>query len=498
MSRLRLENASLDGRYEVRRWLAQGGYAEIFVAWERDAARTVVIKALNPHLQGRADPDLERTLLENFHGEALILDAVRHPNIVHRLGHGTSSDLDGTPFHYLALEYLAGGTLAEFCQRNGRLSLEQTLFYFQQVAEGLAHAHAKQIVHRDLKPSNLLFVEDFQTIKIADFGVAKVARTVGDDVTRVGTELYAPPEHHPDFEMSEAGRQKLTAAADTYALAKTIYTVMSGQSPAAFRGRPITSLPPGLQAAAYAEELLRILHKATVSEVEARYAEVEDFWSDFSRLAEWQTDEATRVRPRSARSAPLAPPPDSAPAPQFQNGKIATGAPATASPRVREKGRILIPVDPPSSPPAVGASAPSASPDLASADRPAGPLVARSAPKTPPALIGFAVTFLCLIAFVSSMAGLYRHLRSRFAGPPRPSAPAHPGGFAAVSVTGVNVRSEPTTGDNVIGALGSGVRVKVLEVRGQWYRVRPERWDMRKSDDVEDGWSYGRFFTRTE
>ena len=100
MPELKMEHSLVDNRYEVYERLSRGSYSEIFVAYDRAASRSaVVIKALNTSLQGTPDPDLERTLVENFQNEAVALDAVRHPHVILRLGHGTASDLREVPFH---------------------------------------------------------------------------------------------------------------------------------------------------------------------------------------------------------------------------------------------------------------------------------------------------------------------------------------------------------------------------------------------------------------
>ncbi|HZN10757.1 MAG TPA: hypothetical protein VFC61_03705, partial [Blastocatellia bacterium] len=105
MPELRLENSLVDERYEIRERLGLGSYAEIFVARDRVAGgQEVVIKALNTSLQGTPEEELERTLIENFQNEAVALDAVRHPHVILRVGHGTAADLRGVPFHYLVLE----------------------------------------------------------------------------------------------------------------------------------------------------------------------------------------------------------------------------------------------------------------------------------------------------------------------------------------------------------------------------------------------------------
>src|ERR1044072_2842233 len=252
MSELKLQQCRLDGRYDVLDCLGRGSYSEVYVARDSAAAegppRTVVIKALNTHLQGVPDAELERTLIENFRNEAIALDRVRHPNIISRLGHGTAIDLQGRTFHYLVLEYLSGGDLQALV-RNRPLPLEGALFYLEQICNGLAYAHKNDVIHRDIKPQNLLLTADQHTIKIADFGVAKIEAAEGM-ITRVGTEIYAAPEPPPhaapgplDTSSLSLRTATLTPAADIYSLAKTTYMLLTGEAPRRFSRRPLTELP---------------------------------------------------------------------------------------------------------------------------------------------------------------------------------------------------------------------------------------------------------------
>src|SRR5438132_6701132 len=254
MTELKLLQCRVDGRYDIEDCLGRGSYAEIYMARDRAATderfRMVVIKALNVLLQGYQDPELERTLIQNFQNEAVALDRVRHPHIISRLGHGTAIDLTGTAFHYIVLEYLGGGDLAMLC-RQAPLKLDRALQYLQQICAGLAHAHACGVIHRDIKPQNLLLTADHETLKIADFGVAKLEAADGV-ITRGGSNDYGAPEHNALAETSAlntaslSSQLPLTPSADIYSLAKTTFTLITGSAPRAFAHRPITELPPPL------------------------------------------------------------------------------------------------------------------------------------------------------------------------------------------------------------------------------------------------------------
>ncbi|MGH9949540.1 MAG: serine/threonine protein kinase, partial [Pyrinomonadaceae bacterium] len=303
MRELSLSNCRLDRRYDILRQLGRGSYAEIFLARDTVAAPNtphsqVVIKALNVFLQDDLDADLERTLVENFQNEAVALDRVRHPNIISRLGHGTARDLKGTIFHYLVLEYLAGGDLQKLC-REHVLSLKDVVKYIEQICAGLGYAHRRNIIHRDIKPQNLLLTADRETVKIADFGVARVH--VSDaPITRVGTNIYAPPEHSPlsigEGVMTVA---TLTPAADIYSLAKTIYTLLTCEAPRHFANHPIDDLPITSQDEEWADELKRVLRRATLSDPAERHQTVEQLWADLEGVRRIAADGEIETQVRS-------------------------------------------------------------------------------------------------------------------------------------------------------------------------------------------------------
>src|ERR1700682_20381 len=274
---LQLENTTIDSRYDVRRCLRKGSYAELYEAFDQQRQCAVIIKALNTSLRGAPSPVLEKTLVTNFEQEAEVHQIIRHPNIVDLLGQGAAVSHSGISFRYLVLEYLAGGDLWEYC-RAQPLSLPQAIHYFGQVAAALAAAHARQIIHRDLKPANLLLSADRSNLKIADFGVARlIEKSRGRLITRVGTAIYSPSEHNP---LLDDDHQPLTPAADIYSLAKTLYGAMTGRAPGQFRLRQIDCLPPELAAQPWAPNVLAVMGRATADEVCERYASVAEFWSD--------------------------------------------------------------------------------------------------------------------------------------------------------------------------------------------------------------------------
>jgi serine/threonine protein kinase len=308
MKELSLQNCRVDGRYDVTNFLSRGSYSEIFVARDSNSSPSsphniVVIKALNVFLQGDLDNDLEKTLVENFQNEAVALDRVRHPNIIARLGHGTARDLKNTVFHYLILEYLSGGDLAQFV-KNKSLTFTKAVDFLEQICAGLAHAHKCGVIHRDIKPQNILLTKDQKVVKLCDFGVAKL--NVSDEpITRVGTNLYAPPEHSPAFIDTQGGLNisELTPASDIYSLAKTAYVLLTGESPRKFSNQAITDLPVQFHNQPWANSVLRLLQKATQFDPKLRHQSVNEFWQELLKIklsiedleVEDETKIATRI-----------------------------------------------------------------------------------------------------------------------------------------------------------------------------------------------------------
>jgi serine/threonine protein kinase len=556
---LRLEESVVDERYKLARCMNRGSYAEIFLARDPERGdKEVIIKALNPFLQGTPDPLLEKTLIENFQNEAIALDKVRHPNIIQRLGHGTASDLEGTVFHYLVLEYMSGGDMLKLC-RNRPIPIGESLFYFEQVSDGLAFAHSRSVIHRDIKPNNLLLSGDRRTVKIADFGVAKIASDDSAEITRVGTNIYAPPEHHPDNETAVL-QQALTPSADIYSLAKTIYTAIVGTAPHQFARCAITALPDEVSNEPWADALLSILQKATADKSAERYQTVPEFWQAFAAVkshlarASDTDEEATLVKPRNqpgvggavpipigpgcAGSAyagndhasamsqpnfqptsqaavyssaarpledkivveltPRRPSPPEAIAKQGLDGKDAKPAQSQAAaahddgagnfktqPIGSESARSVFLAENQAGAPAVrpGKSA-GQSPKLSAEEY--GVFDAQPSVKWTEWLRRSFIVFL-VVALIGLVASTYRFFSAHTPIPGLGIGGSNEDG-SIVGAPNVNIRSEPG-GGGVLAWLPSGSRVRILETRGAWVRIKVLEWSgTRPLEAPETGW----------
>src|SRR5256884_2849267 len=149
------------GRYEIRSKIGEGGMGEVYLAEDTRLHRKVALKILPAEVAANQDR------MRRFEQEAQAAAALSHPHIAQIFEVG---EYEGT--HFIAMEFVDGVTLRAKIHTE-HTELRRLLKYLQQVAEGLAKAHAAGIVHRDLKPDNIMITRD-DYAKILDFGLAKL------------------------------------------------------------------------------------------------------------------------------------------------------------------------------------------------------------------------------------------------------------------------------------------------------------------------------------
>jgi hypothetical protein len=202
-------------RYRLERKLGAGGFGVVWLAFDEKLEREVAVKVIE---SGGDDPVPARAARE-----ARVAARLNHPGIValYELGEDDQAV-------YLVSELVPGRTLGELI-RAGAVSDRDVARIGVALCDALSHAHDRKVVHRDVKPQNVIVVAEPAAgagfAKLADFGVAQLA--VGDPLTRtgdvVGTLAYMAPEQ------GEGGR--VTAAADVYSLALTLYEAWAGVNP---------------------------------------------------------------------------------------------------------------------------------------------------------------------------------------------------------------------------------------------------------------------------
>jgi len=174
-------------RYQIDESVGSGAFGEVYRA-HSDRFGEVAIKIL--------PSDLPTTRAGLVLKEASILAELEHPNIVKVFEVGQHS-ADGIKCEYLVMEFLAGGTLSSYLERNVRLSVEEARRVGCAILSALACAHSLEppVIHGDVKPANILLVsEDPLQVKVADFGLSDRACPVTGIASAAGTLSYLAPE----------------------------------------------------------------------------------------------------------------------------------------------------------------------------------------------------------------------------------------------------------------------------------------------------------------
>lgn len=218
----------LVGRYEVQARIGEGAMADVYRAYDPSINRVLAIKVL------KAEFRENRHYALRFLREAKAAGALSHPNIVTIYDVGEE---DGYP--YIAMELLDGEPLDKAAQRIGQFPVEDVMAIGTQLGEALKYAHGVGVVHRDIKPSNIMLAPDGRSIKILDFGIARVAEadTEAETLrTQVGQVLGTPRYMSPEQALGGA----IDGRSDLFSSGVVLYELITGQR--AFGGKSAATL----------------------------------------------------------------------------------------------------------------------------------------------------------------------------------------------------------------------------------------------------------------
>jgi eukaryotic-like serine/threonine-protein kinase len=223
-------------QYVITAQLGQGGMGVVWKARDTILEREVALKVL----PSQYISDQERK--DRFFREARAASALNHPNIVTIYEINSDQGID-----FIAMEYLAGDTLATLIRRRA-LTVDDALRFAVQIADGVGRAHRAGIVHRDLKPGNIIVTND-DLVKVLDFGLAKAwaespPRT-SDAVTMVSTQVGTSVGTLGYMSPEQALGDHVDARSDVFALGVVLYQMLA-------RSLPFVAATPG--------EMLRKLH----------------------------------------------------------------------------------------------------------------------------------------------------------------------------------------------------------------------------------------------
>ncbi|MGO9107829.1 MAG: serine/threonine-protein kinase, partial [Thermoguttaceae bacterium] len=254
----------------------RGAMAEVYLAEQSRLKRRVAMKILRPELAA------DRTYLQRFELEAQAAASLVHANIVQIYEVGCVDQL-----YYIAQEYVDGQNLREHLARRGPLDLPHALSIMRQVAAALAKAAEQGVVHRDIKPENIMLTAGGE-VKVADFGLARLAGAGANELTQVGMTLGTPLYMSPE----QIEGKPLDPRSDIYSLGVTCYHMLAGVPPFSgetalgvavqhlkTRPQPLESLRGDLPPA-----LCRIVHQMLAKDPAQRFATARDLLRELRRL----------------------------------------------------------------------------------------------------------------------------------------------------------------------------------------------------------------------
>jgi len=266
------------GKYKIQRRIAEGGFADVYRAYDTIEGVDVALKT--PHVTL-----FEQRVLDDFLREVRLIAKLDHPHI---LNIKNADYIDG---RYVIAYPLGEGTLSD--KLSSRLTFRLALDFTQQMLEAVAYAHRKRVLHCDIKPDNFILFHGNE-LRLTDFGIAKIAkRTV--NASGSGTLGYVAPEQ-------ALGKPSLRS--DVFSLGLIIYQMLTNRLPEWPFDWPL----PGFERIKYKAhpDFIAMIRRALSVDTRKRYANAADMLSAFERVKR-KAGRKTRSKRKTRRSTDRSP-----------------------------------------------------------------------------------------------------------------------------------------------------------------------------------------------
>ncbi len=270
------------GRYEVEKELGKGAMGVVYLGRDPKINRVVAIKTMALAQEFEAD-ELEE-VKARFFREAETAGRLQHPNIVTIYDAGEEHDLA-----YIAMEFLEGHDLSVHTKKDDLLPLPLVLGIVFKSAMALDYAHKQNVVHRDIKPANLMYDPKKKSVKITDFGIARITDS---SKTKTGMVLGTPSYMSPE----QLSGKKVDGRSDLFSLGVMLYQLASGDLP--FKGDSMATLmfkiandePPDIleirpDLAKSKPGLAAVVRKSMTKDADARYQTGTEMARDLQKIA---------------------------------------------------------------------------------------------------------------------------------------------------------------------------------------------------------------------
>jgi len=200
------------GRYDIIEKLGQGRMGVVYLGVDPYIKRKVAIKIARPYQD--YEEDEAQKYRARFFTEAQSAGRLTHPNIVAIYDAGMHQD-----FNYLAMEYINGSTLKNFCTKDTLLPINTVVEIIFAACRAIDYAHKKGVIHRDIKPSNMMLTKS-GNVKITDFGIAHIQTDLSYTKGIIGSPCYMSPE--------QVKAKSANDKSDIFSLGCVLYELLTG------------------------------------------------------------------------------------------------------------------------------------------------------------------------------------------------------------------------------------------------------------------------------